>query len=71
MNHPNRYTLAQQRRGKDGSKASPLLVGFGLRELGFEFCRNIMNMDCFSVDHRTATDRTSAHWESPLARDRR
>src|SRR5262245_2626275 len=70
-NHSDGNAFSEQGRGKDGSKAYQLLVRFGLRELGFQFCHNIMNMDCFPVEHRTATDCTSAQWQPTLETPRR
>src|SRR5262245_15657964 len=70
-NHSDGNAFSEQGCGKDGSKAYQLLVRFGLRELGFQYCRNIMNMDCFPIDHRTTTECTSAQWEPTLETPRR
>jgi len=54
QNGPNGDALAQQRRAKRCPMALEHLSGLHIRELGFELCRDVVDVDRLAVDHSSA-----------------
>src|SRR4030095_611872 len=53
-NCPDWKTLTQQWCGKQSTSARNLPSGFGIRELGLDFCLHIMDVDCLLIYNGTA-----------------